>query len=253
MAKTVKFIIANGSGPTGRLLRDMLEERGVDIVEEGADAIISYGVPLKGNEKPVLNAAAGGSKLTQLQKLIDGGVSCPLTVRFGNQMPPAIFPALARKEHHKGGTDIVLVMQPEDIPVRQQQGYSYLTKFLPVKDEFRVWVYRQRHLGTYKKFLKYPEKYRRIGRNYDNGFAFELVKAENLPMAAIELAGKAVAALGLDFGAVDILQSTDDRFYVLEVNTAPGVQGENRQVAQGLVAKFEKWVKLGFPKRHGAR
>jgi glutathione synthase/RimK-type ligase-like ATP-grasp enzyme len=36
----------------------------------------------------------------------------------------------------------------------------------------------------------------------------------------------AVSALGLDFGAVDIIwNEREDKCYVLEVNTAPGLQG----------------------------
>jgi D-alanine-D-alanine ligase-like ATP-grasp enzyme len=40
-------------------------------------------------------------------------------------------------------------------------------------------------------------------------------------------AQKAVNALGLDFGAVDIIYNGhEDKYYVLEVNTAPGMEGE---------------------------
>jgi glutathione synthase/RimK-type ligase-like ATP-grasp enzyme len=43
----------------------------------------------------------------------------------------------------------------------------------------------------------------------------------------IEVAEQAISALGLDFGAVDIIyNSRDDQFYVLEVNTAVGLEGQ---------------------------
>jgi D-alanine-D-alanine ligase-like ATP-grasp enzyme len=35
----------------------------------------------------------------------------------------------------------------------------------------------------------------------------------------------AVNTLGLDFGAVDLIVAKDGRVYVLEVNTAPGIEG----------------------------
>jgi glutathione synthase/RimK-type ligase-like ATP-grasp enzyme len=42
-----------------------------------------------------------------------------------------------------------------------------------------------------------------------------------------EVAIASVAALGLDFGAVDIIYNQKkDQYYVLEVNTAPGLEGE---------------------------
>lgn len=47
-----------------------------------------------------------------------------------------------------------------------------------------------------------------------------------LPAPAAELAIAAVAVLGLDFGAVDLIYNKyQDKFYLLEVNTAPGLEG----------------------------
>jgi D-alanine-D-alanine ligase-like ATP-grasp enzyme len=50
-------------------------------------------------------------------------------------------------------------------------------------------------------------------------------------------AKEAVAALGLDFGAVDIL-ATDDQCWVLEVNAAPGVGGTMPQL---YADTFHRW------------
>jgi glutathione synthase/RimK-type ligase-like ATP-grasp enzyme len=58
--------------------------------------------------------------------------------------------------------------------------------------------------------------------------------------------------LGLDFGAVDVLLGRDGKFYVLECNTAPGVEGEGRQVIQALARKIANWVKKGYPTRKEA-
>jgi glutathione synthase/RimK-type ligase-like ATP-grasp enzyme len=44
-------------------------------------------------------------------------------------------------------------------------------------------------------------------------------------------------ALGLDFGAVDIIQDDGGNFYVLEVNTAPGLEGQTiKSYAEGFNA-----------------
>jgi glutathione synthase/RimK-type ligase-like ATP-grasp enzyme len=40
-----------------------------------------------------------------------------------------------------------------------------------------------------------------------------------------ETAVKAIIKLGLDFGAVDIIQTPDGHGWVLEVNTAPAIEG----------------------------
>lgn len=61
-------------------------------------------------------------------------------------------------------------------------------------------------------------------RSWDNGWVFAREEVQ-LPEVADEASVKAVAALGLDFGAVDIGVSRDGHACVYEVNTAPGIEG----------------------------
>lgn len=61
-------------------------------------------------------------------------------------------------------------------------------------------------------------------RNYANGYVYCTNNFE-CPAPVIEEAKRAVAALGLDFGAVDLLYTNDHEVRVLEVNTAPGIEG----------------------------
>lgn len=243
---TVRLIVAKTSGPTGRTLEGLLRDLGVPVSQTGK-GLVSYGVPLN-TSQPCLNANAGvGSKVEQLRKLQKSDVLVP---RFWVGENPAEFPVLARKSQHHGGTDIRVVLQPEEVPWRRAAGFSHFVKFLPIVREYRVWVYRRQHLATYSKDMAHPEEYKyNGGRNHRNGFAFNLVKSEAVPRGAVEMAVKAVSALDLDFGAVDILQSTDGRFYVLEVNTAPGVEGAARQGLRSLAQKIAKWAQNGYPNR----
>ena len=53
------------------------------------------------------------------------------------------------------------------------------------------------------------------------------------------IAVNAVKALGLDFGAVDIIYNEkENQYYVLEVNTAPGLEGTT------LIKYAERFSKL---------
>lgn len=62
-------------------------------------------------------------------------------------------------------------------------------------------------------------------RNHGNGFIF-MREGVDLGPVALALAGNAIEALGLNFGAVDIIYNEHlDKYYVLEVNTAPGLTG----------------------------
>lgn len=62
-------------------------------------------------------------------------------------------------------------------------------------------------------------------RSHANGFIFA---RDNVVPDVLRdnVAIRACAALGLNFGAVDIIQHSDGTYLVLEVNTAPGLEGQ---------------------------
>lgn len=62
-------------------------------------------------------------------------------------------------------------------------------------------------------------------RNHQNGFIYAHNEGEPIANIARLLAMKAVQALGLDFGAVDIIETANGSFFILEVNTACGLTG----------------------------
>jgi hypothetical protein len=65
-------------------------------------------------------------------------------------------------------------------------------------------------------------------RNHSRGYIFarNSVKIPDSVRSNLSsLAVSTISALGLDFGAVDIIRSTENKLYVLEVNTAPGLDG----------------------------
>jgi D-alanine-D-alanine ligase-like ATP-grasp enzyme len=62
-------------------------------------------------------------------------------------------------------------------------------------------------------------------RNHANGFIYARSDV-NPPAAVLDAAKKALAATGLDFGAVDVIWNQHaGRAFVLEINTAPGLEG----------------------------
>jgi hypothetical protein len=172
------------------------------------------------------------------------------TIPFSRNARDLQAPILGRRFHHTKGKDILVYRV---CPLgRGEQQRDFYTELVEKRAEFRVWVFRDKHLATYEKVLTYPDKNGKRGRNlaiwnWDNGYAFEFRR--DIPAVLKGLAKQAVAAMELDFGAVDVLQDRDGHFYVLEVNTAPGTQGEARQGITSLVANIEKWAKTGFPER----
>lgn len=101
-------------------------------------------------------------------------------------------------------------------------GYHELyTRFIPNEREYRLHVVGDKVIRTQRK---YPE---RNGakpdapiKNVANGFVFKAPQ-KKLNKDRETLAVEAVKALGLDFGAVDLVIDADGIAYILEINTAP--------------------------------
>lgn len=66
-------------------------------------------------------------------------------------------------------------------------------------------------------------------RNHDNGFVF-VRNGFTAPENVLTAARQALGVSGLDFGAVDVIHNErQDRAYVLEINSAPGLEGTTVQ------------------------
>lgn len=120
------------------------------------------------------------------------------------------------------------------------------TRYIKKSDEFRVHV-----LGT--TIIDQQRKARNTDvpddevdwqvRTHDNGFIY-MREGVNLPPRALSLASQAVRACGLDFGAVDLIYNSHyDSYYVLEINTAPGLTGST---VGKYADAFEKYYTENF-------
>ncbi len=100
--------------------------------------------------------------------------------------------------------------------------YTVKTKH---KHEYRVHVFRDQILDVQQKKKKLGYGNGNGIRNHSNGWVYaraEIAPSEEL----LSSARRAVNLLGLDFGAVDIgHRLIDNKFFVFEVNTAPGLEG----------------------------
>lgn len=101
------------------------------------------------------------------------------------------------------------------------------TKYIKKRQEYRLHVFRDKVFFTQRKARNKDVPDENVNwqiRNHANGFIFAHQGVDCGPQAE-QYAVAAVRSLGLDFGAVDIIKGVDDRWYVLEVNTACGLEG----------------------------
>lgn len=142
-------------------------------------------------------------------------------------------PLLGRKFYHSKGSDIVFIKEGQTIPK-----CDYYIEFMPVEDEFRYHIVGYQCVNA---SIKYGGDKKAYCRNLETGWKFKDVKVDT---SLYNLSLMAVKALGLDFGAVDIIISKG-KPYLLEVNTAPGLI--ERRVKK--YAKELQWIALNLSKQ----
>lgn len=96
------------------------------------------------------------------------------------------------------------------------------TKRFRAEHEYRVHVFGPYHLVQKKRRRNGAEP--NAVRNHRNGYVYCTREIE-APNSVTSTACSAVAALGLDFAAVDLMCNNAGEARVLEVNTAPGIEG----------------------------
>lgn len=115
-------------------------------------------------------------------------------------------------------------------------------KYVPKKQEYRVHVFRGEVVDVQRKARRKDVADENVNwkiRNHDNGFIFARGEAlGDVPEDVLVQSKLAVAACGLDFGAVDVIFSDKEQAaYVLEINSAPGLSGST---LDGYVQRFRE-------------
>jgi len=137
---------------------------------------------------------------------------------------PTVLPAIGRKKRHERGSGFWLCLQEMDVKDALEQGADYFIPYIPTRTEYRVHV-----SGNTVPFMQLKEpsgkpKHRLYPWLRNKNTGWRLIRCPEIPRVS-GVGVMAVKALGLDFGAVDILRSDSDKLYVLEVNTAPALRG----------------------------
>ena len=142
------------------------------------------------------------------------------------RMPTQNYPVVARtilRGH--SGNGIVMLSSNQD-----QVNAPLFTQYVKKKDEYRVHVFKEKPFFVQRKARKSSvETPNWQIRNLAGGFIYARQELD-VPECVEDVALKVFERTGLDFGAVDIIYNErENQFYVLEVNTAPGLEGTTLQ------------------------
>lgn len=176
---------------------------------------------------PLSSVGISGNKLSSFKAFKEKGVQCPdWTTDKAEALPwlknSGVFARTVLNGH--SGAGIVSVPKGgKELP-----DAPLYVRYKPKLKEYRVHVCEGEVIDIQEKRRRtdFPDKINNQIRSYDNGWVFcreDVAGNDRIEREAM----KAVSALGLNFGAVDIIYNGhDDKYYVLEVNTAPGMEGE---------------------------
>lgn len=169
----------------------------------------------------VYNNATAIEKATDKKKarklLLKAGVSCPKLVTRDN----TTFPVIARPSRHAKGKNFVVLKNVTEFrahwDANEHNGWYY-SAFIDKDREIRVHC-------AHGKVLEIMEKPRPANGTIAwnraiNGAPFVRIERANYKKYMVLEALKAIKALGLDFGGVDVIL-VGNQAYVLEVNTSP--------------------------------
>jgi glutathione synthase/RimK-type ligase-like ATP-grasp enzyme len=217
------------------------------------DLIINWGAsdcPFNGrgvaNQPDAIEPASNKLKCFNLMSAVD--VSVPRFWTHTDDIPDDAFPIMCRTKLQGHSGDGIVVAERRD----QLVNAPLYTQYIKKKDEYRVHVIRKPGAGT--SIIAVQRKAKRNGvndanfmvRNLANGFVYVMANDQgiargNAPAMVEEEAIKALEATGLAFGAVDVIWNEhQQKAYVLEINTAPGLE---ERTAQAYAEAFKEIVR----------
>jgi glutathione synthase/RimK-type ligase-like ATP-grasp enzyme len=175
--------------------------------------------------------SVAGNKLSTFRALQAAGVSIPEFTTDSSIARQWVRDGERVVERHSlrgsSGEGIRIVSADDEDTEAEITSAPLYTKFIQKTAEYRVHIFRGQMIDFVQKKRVSSERRDDTFNPYissmEHGWVFTRTEVPDVP-SVIRIAQQAVTALGLDFGAVDIM-FYEGRSYVLEVNTAPGLAG----------------------------
>jgi glutathione synthase/RimK-type ligase-like ATP-grasp enzyme len=134
----------------------------------------------------------------------------------------------------------IVIVEPKFEAGQEIPDAPLYVKYIKKNAEYRIHVFQEEVFFVQKKARKLDVPDEEVNwqvRNHQNGFIYANQDVQ-VQEEAKKQAIMAVKTLGLDFGAVDIIETAKGRVFVLEVNTACGLEGTT---LQKYIEQFNKF------------
>lgn len=239
------LLYSRATRETGSYLGDLLGiPHGTEPPDEQLNLLIRWGstAPVARRPSRVLNKSTSIARSTDkfgaLNILRDAGILVPRFVRIDEVPRPSTeafralgfkVPLLARNSTHTRAKDVMLCLQDLDFNRAIRWGKEFFVEYIPTQREYRVHVFNGNIIRVSEKVLRNRKNYISYLRTHEHNHIFK-EEREPLSQAGRDIAVRAVRALDLDFGAVDLLLGDDNNIYVLEVNTGPSLVDSGAEV-----------------------
>ncbi len=223
----------NGKSKSARLLANALGVRRLKVTGsrfrgKNTDTIINWGIPKTIHTQarylnPIEACRKASNKLICLETLDREGVSIP---NYYKELisPPSDMLLVARTTLTGHSGRGIIVDTARNLYEQGIEAPLY-TEYINKVNEYRVIVVDGKAIDVKikKKKREYDGERDKYVWNHSNGYCF--VRNDGVFNRFVKLCGVyTVEALGLNYGAVDIIEDEND-LYVLEVNTAFGLEG----------------------------
>lgn len=268
-SKLISNLYGKATVKKGRLIRlERLQRR------ERFDYIVNIGYfkPFDCRGAKILNdpIAVGTSSNKRKARIIfrDNEVPSPKLFLSASSIRNDDLPVVGRTTHHMKGKGLWYCKTLSEAKTAEKRGATHFIKFIPNTREFRIHVVSPKIDGLvdFKPYdylvLKLSEKLPKAGaktnpivKSHNNGWAFSYPKDRDDPVLEIarSAARKALASVGLNWGAVDVMVSKDtDIAYVLEINSAPCLTDEHSNTLDKYAGAITSLVGLGEPMEYNA-
>jgi biotin carboxylase len=275
------FVLYKNTGVhSGRALRKMLAElygepvrggypkRFASVLRAGETPkiVINLGVtddlPYEGellNTQDMVRAASNKKKARQI--FAEAGVPSPELFLSAKEVSKDDLPVVGRTSYHHKGQGFWFCKTLAQVKQASREGATHFMEFVSNTREYRVHTfikkkYRESEERTPESYvsIKISEK-RWVGeggpdplepqKNHEFGWTFMAPKERREEeLDVVRYAAKqAIAALGIDFGAVDVMYRIRAKQpYVLEVNSTPSLSDENATTCEVYANRILKTI-----------